>query len=492
MAEQQTERYQFKKIGEGVYAVDFSDTIKVESKYTLEQINIALDEKDIPTLIKMSNYFYVISGEYRRFVHMLADTHTFDHIITPVIPRSLKNKPKQDQLLEAMDVVLTYDESTNIKGVCSYITFSCVLNGAYYGYEREINGTPIIQELPINFCRTRTLDGDGNRLIEFNFKFFDNYRDEVKKLAALSMFPQEFTKLYSEWLRDKSRGMEWKQLDPQFTRCHVLGDGTPFFCATFPELIDLKEYKAIDKSKSKLDLYRLITQKIPIGDNGVPMMTPEEANTLHKNVKNMITADGIELITSPMDVNTIDLSNKGEKSDDIIEKGTNSLYNTAGINKNLANGTGAIGIASGLIMDESIIASLYDQYKTWYKTRFKRIKGAPSDIAFSISFPKITENNRSQKLDEIKTSNTYGYGSKVLYGIVANGMTQTELISAMEFEMEYLGIQDIATPMLSSNTMNGTDLLNPDGRPKKSDGEISDTTARQRDEQTNKNRASAE
>lgn len=484
--------YEFKKIGTGVYAVEFSDIIKIESKYTLDQINTAIDAKDIPTLINMSNYFYLASGEYRRFVHMLADTHTFDHIITPEIPRLKKSKPKPDQVLAAFDKVLRYDEETDIKGTCSYIAFSCVLNGSFYGYEREIDGKTVLQELPIQYCRSRSLDGNGNNLIEFNFKFFDAYRSEEKRLLALSMFPQEFTKLYSEWLRDKGKDKEWKLLDSNYTRCHKLGDGTPFFCATFSEILDLKEYKAIDKSKSKLDLYRLITQRVPIDKDGRPLLTPEEANDLHKMTKNMITAEGLEIVTSPMETATIDLSNKGEKSEDIIEKGTNSIYNTAGINKNLSNGTGAIGIASGLIMDEAILGDLYAQNKRWYQSRFKNITGVGKATNFLISFPRVTDSNRKQRLDEIKTANTFGYGSKVLYGVVATGMTQVELMSAMEFEMEYMGIQDIATPMLSSNTMNSGDMLNPDGKPQKDDGEISDTQARQRDEGTSANRASAE
>lgn len=483
--------YEFKKIGQGIYAVDFSDVIKIEYKYTMEQINNALDNKDITSLIKMSNYFYLVSGEYRRFVHMLSSTHTFDHIITPLIPRNKKTKFKPEQVLSALDKVLKYDEDTDIKGTCSYIAFSCVLNGSFYGYEREIDGNLVLQELPIQYCRTRMLDGNGNHLIEFNFKFFDAYRDETDKLEVLSMFPQEFTKLYSEWLMDKSRGNEWKLLDGKYTRCHKLGDGTPFFCATLPEILDLKEYKAIDKNKSKLDLYRLITQRVPIDSEGRPLLTPDEANDLHRATKSMITVDGMELITSPMEVSTIDLSNKGEKSDDIIEKGTNSIYNTAGINKNLSNGSGAIGINSGLIMDESILNELYHQYKNWYQNRFKNITGVGKSTDFLITFPKITDNNRKQRLDEIKTSNTYGYGSKVLYGVVANGMTQHELMSAMEFEMDYLGISDYAIPMLSSNTMNSNDVMGS-GRPQEDDGNISDTTAIQRDNNTTENRASAE
>lgn len=484
--------YEFRKLGQGVYAIDFSDVIKVDSKYTLEQITDAIDSKDTQTLINMSNYFYLASGEYRRFVHMLSDTHTFDHILTPHIPRLENNKPDMDKVMAAMDKVLEYDQKTDIKGTNSYITFSCILNGAFYGYEREIDGNYILQELPIQFCRTRSLGSNGNKLIEFNFKFFDAYRNEESKLLALSMFPQEFTKLYSEWVRDKSRGLEWKQLDSQYTRCHVLGDSTPFFCSTFPEILDLKEYKQIDKSKSKLDLYRLITQKVPIDKEGRPLLTPDEANDLHKAVKGMVTAEGLELVTTPMEVESIDLSNKGEKADDIIERGTNSIYNTAGINKNLSNGTGAIGIASGLMMDEAIINPLYDQYKRWYEARFKNLKGIGKGTLFYISFPRVTSNNRKQRLDEIKTANTYGYGSKILYGVIATGMTQSELMSAMEFEMVYMNIQDIATPMLSSNTMSGKDILNPDGRPQKDDGEISDTTARQRDEGTEDNRARAE
>lgn len=485
------EPYNFKKISDGMYAVDFSDVIKPNTAYTLTEIEDALNSKDIPTLIKMSNYFYLISGEYRRFVHMMADPHTFDNVIIPKkIFYSTKQQKSKEDILKAFDKVLEYSEDTNIKSACSYITFECVLNGTYYGYEREINGNIVMQELPIDYCRTRSLDEESNYIIEFNFKFFDLYRDEEKKLRALSMFPDEFTKLYSEWLKDKSRDMEWKALDKQYTRCHRLTmDGTPFFCAVFPEILDLKEYKLIDKSKSKLDLYRLITQKVPIDGEGRPLLTPDETKDLHSVTKKMLGGDGLELVTTPMEVDSIDLSNKGEKSDDIIEKGTNSIFNTAGMSRNLSNGTGgAVGLSSSITMDESVIGILYGQYENWYNARFKRITGIGKATDFRISFSRITNNNRKTRLTELKEASTYGASSKMLYAVSATGMTQTEFLSSLYFENDILGLQEIMLPMMSSHTMNSNDMANSGGRPQSDDSEISETTQRQREDETTENR----
>jgi hypothetical protein len=112
----------------------------------------------------------------------------------------------------------------------------------------------------------------------------------------------------------KGNSTEWVLLNPNFARCHKLTDNqTPFFSTVFPELINLTEYKEMDKSKDNMDLYRLIVQKLPLDKNtGLPMLKLEEGQALHKNAKNMITQEGIDVLTTPLDVESISLQEKGQ------------------------------------------------------------------------------------------------------------------------------------------------------------------------------------
>jgi hypothetical protein len=62
-----------------------------------------------------------------------------------------------------------------------------------------------------------------------------------------------------------------------------------------------------------MDLYRLIVQKLPLDKNtGLPMLKLEEGQALHKNAKNMITQEGIDVLTTPLDVESINLQEKGQ------------------------------------------------------------------------------------------------------------------------------------------------------------------------------------
>ena len=126
---------------------------------------------------------------------------------------------------------------------------------------------------------------NGNYAIEFNFKFFDdNYRDTLLKQQAFDMLPDEFLQLYNEYRSDTSSNKEknWRLLNPDFTRCHrIVPDGTPFLVGAFPDLIDLCEFKEIQKAKSKLELYRIIVQKVPIDDNGEVSLEQDEVQDLH-------------------------------------------------------------------------------------------------------------------------------------------------------------------------------------------------------------------
>jgi hypothetical protein len=71
-----------------------------------------------------------------------------------------------------------------------------IKDGAYYGYIVPSSKGVIIQELPINYCRSRYSVG-GRPAVEFNMKFFDQaFTDINYRMRVLKMFPDEFAKGY--------------------------------------------------------------------------------------------------------------------------------------------------------------------------------------------------------------------------------------------------------------------------------------------------------
>ena len=87
---------------------------------------------------------------------------------------------ESDELLSDMDdedIVDEYDALSNyclnadIEQTCNDIVIRALIDGSAYTYETiDSDGSVITQFLPADYCRSRTFDKYGNRIVEMNFK----------------------------------------------------------------------------------------------------------------------------------------------------------------------------------------------------------------------------------------------------------------------------------------------------------------------------------
>lgn len=481
---------QINKFG-GVYALDFSQSVSNNSAYTIDEVYTALNNEDIATLIQMSNYFYVASGQYRRMVNHIATSHNFSYIYTPIISDFAKGLDYK-KLTKSIDKVSDYLAKSYIESTCKYIAFEAAINGSFYGYEREVDNQIVLQELPTSYCRTQ-YKINGNYAIEFNFKFFDdNYRDTTLKQQAFDMLPEEFLSLYNEYKGDTSSNKEknWRLLDPQFARCHrIIPDGTPFLVGTFPDLIDLVESKEIDKQKSKLDLYRIIVQTVPIDkETNEISLEQTEVEDLHNATRRMITNKQVEIITTPCEVSSIDISNRGQNESDILEHTIASIYDSAGMSQVIFNNSknnGLAGLKYSVTLDESILDDFIAQCLRWYNYKLSLISN--KSVPFELEFLGVTRNNKADMVNMFKEQATLG--GSALTMLVASGIPQYKVLSLLDFENNFLQLKSKMLPLASSYTMTSEGTTeNNVGKPQSNEDDLSDDGARQKDNETNSNR----
>lgn len=475
--------FSYAKISNGSYSVDFGNLITISSKYTTTDVDNALKNKDISKLIEMSNYFYMTSGEYRRLVHSMSTIHTYRYVYMPMISsksNGMGNGGVDDTYLSVTDYLRKYD----VEGTNQMITFNVMLNGAFYGYEIESQDDMVIQPLPAAFCRTHN-KLNGLNEIEFNFKFFDKITKVEEKQSMFDRMPQEFLQLYNEYRANKPTvdgriyDLNWRPLDINHTRCHYLTHTKePFFASVFNKILQLQEYEGINLQKEKMGIYRILVQNLPMGaKTGEPLVDETEANMMHKNAKAMIGNDGIDVLTTGSTVSSIDLSNKGENQNDIINQAENRLFASAGTSKMLYNaGESSIGLDKSIRNDESLLSALVSDYERHYNHRLLKIGKSTNN--FIMRDLGITIYNESDKITQYKEQAMTSL-MKLPY-IVSTGLRQYESIAMVMFENDYLKLQDILIPLASSYTQSRDSA----GAPKKADGEISDTQARQRDEST--------
>lgn len=474
--------YRYEMIKEGVYTIDLNGLVSDTSAYTADQITSALKNKDVETLREVSRYFYVASGEYRRMVDYLGNIHTHRNLISPRIASSFTDLNK---FTEYHDKIMDYAAKARIEHTCSFINEMVVRDGVFYGYEREMpDGSIVLQELPTDYCRSQYLI-NGKYAVEFNVKYFDTYRNANEKLQVFNSMPSEFLDLYNEYKRDTS-GYEanWKMLDEKYARCHKLDNGEiPLLSAVFPELLELQEYKALMKLENKLDLYTLVIQKLPFDKDKGVLVHELEAKALHQNAKSMISGDGVDIFTTPCDIETVSLRNSADSGRSKIDDAISIVYNTSGTAQvlfNSAKGTGSTGLERGLKVDESLLHPLLGQHEQWYRTRFASIITS-KDVAFELQFLGVTIFNEKDKVATLKELATLGYSK--LAPVVAAGMKQHTFVNLLDYENSFLKLGEKMKPVQTSYTSTGEESLTIE-----EDKEVSPVTEIQQDREVDKDR----
>lgn len=476
------EMIRYDKLSEGVFALSYkSQTIR--GKYTKEQINSYIENNNVDKLREISNYFFLASGQYRGLIQYLSNILTFDYLIVPKVKKS--DVLKSERFERDYQYILDYTDNSYIEETERFITLITLLDGVFYGYERQIDHVVSIQQLPPQYCRSK-YKVNGTYGVEFDLRFFDMYRDTELKLKLFEMFPREFLDYYLDYKNGKTK--EWIPLDPTFARCHKFTDTPkPLLSDVFLDLVDLKEYKELDKSQSKLNLYKLIVQKLPIDKNsGLPLLQLEEGKALHANAKKMITQDGIDVLTSPLDIESVNLQEKGSTIRDNIERATNNVYESANTSKILfSSGTdgGSVGLSYSVKIDESSIFPLLSQYKRWRDNKFKTLFKSRS-YQFEILFPKITIFNRKEMFDLYKEGATLGYSK--LMPLAAMGIKQSTFMNLIALENDFLKLDELLKPLQSSHTQGNESTK---GRPKSEEKDLSDKGRKTRETDANANRA---
>ena len=152
----------------------------------------ALIDKDIPALRAISNFYYQTSGIYERVCNYFAFLYRYDWYVVPEI---YDDKVKEEKVLTDFSKVLNYLDNSYLKKILGDIALKVLKDGCYYGYIFPSNEGMFIQDLPVEYCRSRYSIA-GQPTVEFNMKYFDTFKDPAYRMKVLNLFPDDFKKGY--------------------------------------------------------------------------------------------------------------------------------------------------------------------------------------------------------------------------------------------------------------------------------------------------------
>ena len=428
-----------------------------------ENVLRAIDTYDLKTMREISDFFYKTSGIYARLVRYMAFMYRYDWFVTPYVN---DEKMKKEKMLEGFYGSLTTLDNFEVKKTLGEIALKVILHGAYYGYKVSTADGIVLQELPVDYCRSRFNYGK-KPAVEFNMKFFDEkFRDTTQKMKVLNLFPDEIKKGYMLYKQGKlppefsGDTSGWYLLDPKQTvKFTANGEDYPAFISVIPLIIDLDEAQALDKKKTMQRLLKIVVQKMPFDKNGELIFDVDEAQQLHNNAVQMLSkAIGVDVLTTFADVEVASMdASRAETQSDDLARVERQLYNEGGISQMQFNTDGNIALEKSIMNDEATMYNMLLQFEQFLNELLEPYNKSKKKVIYRVQLLTTTIYNYKELAKLYKEQTQLGY-SKFLPQI-ALGQSQSSILANAFFENDVLDLVNVFIPPLMSSTMNG-DVLN--------------------------------
>lgn len=462
---------------------DYQGLSKRYRPFTKEEVEKAILTENEKVLRAISRYFFRKSGIYSRLCNYMANLFRYDWYIVPIV-RDEKIDPKK--IIEGWYKASLLLENCSLKHLFSEIGLKVLKNGCYYGYKIEQKDRVLIQELPVDYCRSR-YKCNGLPAVEFNLTYFDKmFVDSEYRLRVLKLFPKEVQKAYVSYKKGRlekdfiSDEPGWFLLDVNSAvKFNLNHSDIPMFVSIVPHIIDLDDAQDLDKQKMMQQVMRIIIQQFPINKNGDLIFDMSEMQMLHNNAVEMLgDAIGVDVLSTVADVEVADMSDKGNVSSvDQLEKVERTIYNEAGVSQMQFNTNGNIALEKSIVNDESTMISLLYQFQVFAENLLKKpYNKNPKRLIYKVQILPTTGYNYKELAKLYKEQTMLGF-SKLLPQ-VALGQTQSSVIATAIFENKYMNLADLFIAPQMSSTISKKDSPNGGqvGRPPLDDSEKAEKT----------------
>lgn len=428
----------------------------VANDFTLEEIQEIIRSGDLNALRELSLYYYRTNGEYRNNIDFLAALPLYDTIVIPLIQ---SGKGSQTQIIKGFENACKFIERLDVPNTFAHITKEWIKVGIYNGILRKFGDEVVIQDLPLEYCRTRFKDFNNLNILEFNLLYFKAIPDDQLRQEALESFPEIVQQAWAEYIRGV-------RLDPWVILpagaggvCFTFADDqTPLLIASIPELKKLDDAVKREEKRDENELYKLLIERMPISNDGELVFQLEEVADIHASVAEMLSGiDTVDVLTTfgDTDLESLQDTSAASQSNDRIDKYRKNAYDAIGRSSLLFNADGSSSLAYAIKKDEALMIRYLNQYETWIKFHLND-EFARNGLEFDFEILPTTVFNRQDIQQNYFRAAQYGY-SKMFAG-VAMGIKQRDQISLMDFENDFLQMSIKMVPLQSSYTTSGNTI----------------------------------
>lgn len=422
-------------------------------------------------------YIYGASSHFRRLIQYFVGLTDLSYVVEPfkTDPKTANVRITGKNYRMVLNVLSSMNLSTQIPKILTVV----LREDVYYGTLWNMGDTITIQQLPSDYCKIQSVQGNVPN-VTFNFSYFD------RRPGMLDSFPPEFRLKY-EQIYKKSRRDKWIELDAPNSfaiKCNadILDYAIPPFAGILREIYDIEDYKQLKKAKTAIDNYAMIAMTIPTDDDGRWKIDGKKAENFWSNLDAVLPPE-IGSILTPMKLDKISFERAHNGDTDAVAESEQNLYTASGVSSLLFNNAKAsanallLSIKADQAITYGIVKNIGDALNRFlHEQRYGKY--------FIVNFLDVSPFNRKEVGDAYQKAATYGLPTISAYA-ASQGIGQAELDSMSFLETEVLELQAMFKPIRSSAQMTGDELAGEDpkaGAPEKDVGDLTDSGEQNRED----------
>ncbi len=433
-----------------------------------------------PELLSVIRYMYSHSGYFKKIIQyyinlVLADCWTVDtEFFVQNSKETGKKKITQDYFRFVREI-----GAYNISSMLPDILFEVFMYDAYFGYEIDTDeGIILFNFAPENCIITSYENGVPNFAVK-----------KPSKNSIYKAYPVEITRLFLSNEYDYVYNPDYTQMPVEKSFCvkynknfvHLL----PPFAFIIKEILDLDDFKNVEKVKAKNEIYKLISMKIPTDQSGAPIMSEGDVTPFYRLAMEIV-ADTIGILPSPFDVKPIEFSANTTNNINNVQNAIDELYSALGVSKTLFSEASNGGeLKYSVEIDASEVYRILKQIARNINYHCRMRLPNNTKYRFSLRFIEVTAFNQSNKVDELLKMAQASCPVKMEL-MAAMGYNPAKMFGSSYMENDVFDLAAKWIPMQTSYTQSGTgDNEENNGRPEMADEDISPVTQTTRNNENN-------
>lgn len=457
-------------------------TLSVEiCGYTRKQLRefVRSPQRHYNKLITVMRLLYADSGYFRKIITyymslVKSDCQMIDTELFAEKSRIKTQKMKKDYAAYIREV-----ESFDLSNALFKILFNVLMYDVYFGYVIDTDdGKALFAFQPEDCIITRYVNGMpcfGVRRVGKNDPRLRTYPEEVAEILRNAEVPP--FKGYVEMPYNK-------------TICIKYNDGfdylRPPFTFIIKEILDLEDFKDIEKAKAENEVHKLLAMRIHTDENGIPTLSDVDVEKFCRLAMDVV-AETIGVLPTPFDVVPIEFSTNTTNNINNVKNAIDEMYSELGVSQALLSGA-----SSGSELKSSIEVDASDMYRVLKQVARAvnfhcRLKLPQNDkYRFVFRFLDVTAFNQGEKVDRLLKMAQASCPVKTELMATA-GINPLKMLGNAYMENEILGLMEDWEPMKTAYTQSadsGKDSEN-NGRPAMDETEISEITQNTHDNEGN-------